>query len=138
MRTIQEYHRNNIGKIIGTDRNTIGNVIGIHINDKFIKDNSIDIILNCSSTFGFTELSVHKIRLPFSDSFEKDTDIELLRSNKKKICNFIKQNILEKNILICCYDGKTISPLLCALYNMHQYVQRRIQLIMSPIDYEPN
>ena len=90
--------------------------VSISINDKFIKDNSIDIILNCSSTFGFTELDLHKIRLPFSDTFEKDTDIELLRSNKKKICNFIKKNILEKNILICCYDGKTISPLLCALY----------------------
>ena len=29
---------------------------------------------------------------------------------------FIKNNILENNILICCCDGKTISPLICALY----------------------
>lgn len=90
--------------------------VSISLNNKFIQDNSIDIILNCSSTFGFTELPLQKIRLPFSDSFEADKDIKLLRDNKKKICDFIKKNILKKNILICCYDGKTISPLLYALY----------------------
>lgn len=90
--------------------------VGIAMNDKFIKDNDISIILNCTTTFEFTSLNVKKIRLPFSDLFDQGKDVQLLKQNKKKLCLFIKNNIFQNNILICCYDGKTISPLICALY----------------------
>jgi len=90
--------------------------VGIAMNDKFIKDNDISIILNCTATFEFTSLNLKKIRLPFSDLFDQSKDVELLKENKTKLCMFIKNNILENNILICCYDGKTISPLICGLY----------------------
>ena len=90
--------------------------VTISLNNKFLKDNGIDIVLNCTSTFGFTDLSIQKIRLPFSDLFDQGKDVEILKQNKKKLCEFIKNNILDKNILICCYDGKTIGPLICSLY----------------------
>ena len=85
--------------------------------EKFIKDNNISIVLNCTQLFGFPNIeSLQKVRLPFSPIRESNTDIELLRNNYKKIVNFISEKIDLNNILICCYDGKSISPFLVALY----------------------
>ena len=56
---------------------------------KFMTDNQIDIILNCTQLFDFPDLDLQKIRLPFSN---------------------------DKNILIVCYDGKSISPFIVYLY----------------------
>ena len=89
---------------------------GILNSKKFMKENSIDIILNCTQIFDFPDLDIQKIRLPFSNDKNSDTDLMLLRQNKDKILSFIDDNITDKNILIVCYDGKSISPFLVALY----------------------
>jgi hypothetical protein len=83
---------------------------------KFMTDNQIDIILNCTQLFDFPDLDIQKIRLPFSNDKNSDTDLMLLRQNKDKILSFIHDNINDKNILIVCYDGKSISPFLVYLY----------------------
>ena len=83
---------------------------------KFMTENSIDIILNCTQIFDFPDLDLQKIRLPFSNDKNSDTDLMLLRQNKDKILSFIHDNINAKNILIVCYDGKSISPFLVFLY----------------------
>ena len=84
---------------------------------KFMEENSIDIILNCTQIFDFPDIKdIQKIRLPFSNDKNSETDLMLLRQNKDKILSFIDSNITEKNILIICYDGKSISPFLVALY----------------------
>jgi len=84
---------------------------------RFMEENSIDIILNCTQIFDFPDIdNLQKIRLPFSNDKNSDTDLMLLRQNKDKILSFIDSNIAEKNILIVCYDGKSISPFLVALY----------------------
>jgi len=83
---------------------------------KFMIDNQIDIILNCTQLFDFPDLDIQKIRLPFSNDKNSDTDLMLLRQNKNKLLSFINDNINDKNILIVCYDGKSISPFLVYLY----------------------
>ena len=83
---------------------------------QFMDENKIDIILNCTQLFDFPDLDLQKIRLPFSNNKNSDTDLMLLRQNKDKILSFINDNIDTKNILIVCYDGKSISPFLVALY----------------------
>ena len=83
---------------------------------KFMSDNHIDIILNCTQLFDFPDLDIQKIRLPFSNDKNSDTDLMLLRQNKNKILSFIRDNIIDKNILIVCYDGKSISPFIVFLY----------------------
>ena len=83
---------------------------------QFMIDNQIDIILNCTQLFDFPDLDLQKIRLPFSNNKNSDTDLILLRQNKDKILSFIHDNINDKNILIVCYDGKSISPFLVYLY----------------------
>ena len=84
---------------------------------KFIEDNQITIILNCTQIFDFPDIpSIQKIRLPFSNNKNSDTDLSLIRENKTKILKFIHDNIDNHNILICCYDGKSISPFIVALY----------------------
>ena len=83
---------------------------------KFMSDNQIDIILNCTTYFDFPDLDIQKIRLPFSNNIGSDTDLSLLRQNKDKILSFINDNIDNHNILIVCYDGKSISPFIVYLY----------------------
>lgn len=83
---------------------------------KFMSDNQIDIILNCTTYFDFPDLDLQKIRLPFSNNIGSDTDLSLLRQNKDKILSFINDNIDNHNILIVCYDGKSISPFIVYLY----------------------
>lgn len=86
-------------------------------NEKFIKDNNIGIILNCTQMFEFPNIDeLKKIRLPFSPIRESDKDIYLLRENYIKVVDYISENIDLNNILICCYDGKSISPFIVALY----------------------
>ena len=67
---------------------------------KFMTDNHIDIILNCTQLFDFPDLDLQKIRLPFSNDKNSDTDLMLLRQNKNIILSFINDNINDKNILI--------------------------------------
>jgi len=89
----------------------------ILMNDKFLNDNNISIIINCTQMFDFPSIDkIKKIRLPFSPVSESNDDIYLLRENKDKIISFIKNNIDENNILIVCYNGKSISPFIVALY----------------------
>ena len=84
---------------------------------KFMDDNQIGIILNCTTYFDFPDLpTIQKVRLPFSNNKNSDNDLILLRQNKGKILSFINDNIMKTNILIVCYDGKSISPFIVALY----------------------
>jgi len=84
--------------------------------NNFLNDNHISIVINCTQIFDFPEISeIQKVRLPFSNN-NSDTDLVLLRENKTKIIEFIHNNIDDHNILICCYDGKSISPFIVALY----------------------
>ena len=83
---------------------------------KLMTDNQIGIILNCTQLFEFPDLDLQKIRLPFSNDKKSDTDLILLRQNKDKILSFINDNIDNHNILIVCYDGKSISPFIVSLY----------------------
>lgn len=86
-------------------------------NENFIKDNNISIILNCTQMFNFPRMELYKkVRLPFSPVRESDNDIYLIRQNYKKIVSFLTENIDIHNILICCYDGKSISPFIVALF----------------------
>ena len=93
-----------------------GLCIDILQNKNFINDNHISIILNCTEHFDFPLIeNIQKIRLPFS-SMQNSNDLSLLKKNYKKIIEFINNLIDDNNILICCSDGKTISPLIVAIY----------------------
>ena len=86
-------------------------------NEDFFKDNLITIVINCTIDQGFLDLpDLKKIRIPLSPDMDPNRDIYLLKENKEKIISFIHKNIEEENILICCYNGLTISPLIVAIY----------------------
>jgi len=86
-------------------------------NEQFYKDNLINIVINCTLDQSFLDLpDLRKLRIPLSPNMDPNNDIYLLNTNKQKILDFIHSNIEENNILICCYNGLTISPLIVALY----------------------
>ena len=77
---------------------------------------NIDIVINCTIDFGFLDLNVKKIRIPLSNDLNYHTDIKLLNQNLNKILSFINDNYIDHNILICCYDGLTTSPIIVGLF----------------------
>ena len=86
-------------------------------NQKFIKDNNINIILNCTQMFDFPNIpNIKKIRIPFSPIRESNDDFFLILEKKDKILSLISNYIDTTNILICCYNGKSISPFIVALF----------------------
>ena len=92
----------------------IGNIDTMY-NKKFIKDNNITVILNCTTNYKFSDYTgTHNIRIPLSDNIYHN--IETLRCNKDKILTFIDDSLNDNNILLCCYDGKTIGPFIISLY----------------------
>ena len=88
-------------------------------NEEFYNDNLITIAINCTIDQGFLDLpKMKKVRVPLTDRLDPNRDITLLRNNMDKILNFIHEKIEEENIFIYCYNGLTVSALLCALYMM--------------------
>ena len=91
--------------------------IDLLTNQNFLKDNNISIIINCTQMYDFPNIkNIQKIRIPFSPVRESNTDISLLREKKEKLLNIISTYNDTNNILICCYNGKSISPFIVALY----------------------
>lgn len=84
--------------------------------NNFLKDNNISILINCTLNYGFPDINVKKLRIPLSNNLTPSEDIQLLKKNKDKIIDYIYDNIPTSNILIYCYDGLIISPLIVSLF----------------------
>ena len=98
-------------------------ISGIWISDingsfdnNFLKDNNITILINCTLKYGFPDINVKKLRIPLSDNLTPSEDLFLLKKNKNKIIEYIYEHIDFSNILIYCYDGLLISPLIVSLF----------------------
>ena len=84
-------------------------------NDIYNKYN-INIVINCTIDQKFINLeNIKKVRIPLSFDMNQ-TDNKLLINNLETMLEYLKNNILDNVILICCYDGIRISPLIVALF----------------------
>jgi protein-tyrosine phosphatase len=89
--------------------------IDIMYNKKFIEDNQIKLIINCTIDYKFSEhVGVQNVRIPLPNNLYNSLD--MIRQNKDKIMSFIDSNLENHHILICCLDGTTISPFIISLY----------------------
>ena len=84
--------------------------------NNFLKDNNISILINCTLNYGFPDINIKKLRIPLSNNLTPSEDLFLLKKNKDKIIEYIFENIDFSNILIYCYDGLLISPLIVSLF----------------------
>ena len=84
--------------------------------NNFLKDNNITILINCTLNYGFPDINVKKLRIPLSNNLTPSNDLSLLKKNKDKIIDYIYEHIDFSNILIYCYDGLLISPLIVSLF----------------------
>ena len=84
--------------------------------NNFLKDNNISILINCTLNYGFPDINIKKLRIPLSNNLTPSEDLFLLKKNKDKIIEYIFDNIDFSNILIYCYDGLLISPLIVSLF----------------------
>ena len=86
-------------------------------NEDFYNDNLITTVINCTIDQGFLDLpNLKKVRVPVTDRLDPNRDITLLKNYIDKVINFIHERIEEENIFIYCYNGLTVSALLCALF----------------------
>jgi len=69
--------------------------------------------VNCTTGVDFPTIDVQKVRIPLSERLEND--IHLLKINKDKIIDLLYNALDTHNILVCCYDGKNISPFIISL-----------------------
>lgn len=84
---------------------------------KFLEENDIKIIINFTIDIGFPENSeIQNVRIPVSEQLKCSSDVMKLNTYLKDLLIFIKNNTDKNNILLCCYDGKGVSPLVLALY----------------------
>lgn len=91
--------------------------VDIMYSQRFLKDNLIEIIINCTYDYVFTDVeNISKIRIPVSEQLKKDGDFHKLNDSLSRILHYIHENTCDKNILISCYDGKNVSALIVALY----------------------
>ena len=89
--------------------------IDIMYNKKFIEDNQIKLIINCTIDYKFSDhKGVQNVRIPLPNNLYNS--IDTLMQNKDKILNFIDSNLENNHILICCVDGINISPFIASLY----------------------
>jgi len=87
------------------------------LNINFIKDNMIKTLINCTTTYGFIDkVETNKLRIPITYNLSPEKDQLFIINNKEKILNYIFKNLEENNILIFCYDGLNISPLIVSLF----------------------
>ena len=86
----------------------------------FLKDNHISIMINCTLNYGFPDLNLKKLRIPLSNNLTPGEDLVLLNKNKEKILDYIQENIELSNILVYCYDGILISPLIIAIFLIYK------------------
>lgn len=96
--------------------------IGSHkdaLNNKFIKNNHIQVIINCTKTIPFSKLqNIKKIRIPVNDSL-KDEDIELLYQYFDKTNKILNQTFSSLTpVLVHCYAGKQRSATVIAAFIM--------------------
>ena len=93
----------------------IGDIDMIY-NKKFLEDNQIKVIINCTYEHPFSENTkdIQNIRIPLPNNIYNC--IDTLRQNKDKILEFINSQLEFNHILICCLDGTCISPFIISLY----------------------
>ena len=98
-------------------------------NEEFYNDNLITTVINCTIDQSFLDLpNLKKVRIPVTDRLDPNRDITLLRNNIDKVINFIHEKIEEENIFIYCYNGLTVSALLCALY----MIKKAFNIMVNP------
>ena len=89
--------------------------IDIMYNKKFLQDNQIQVIINCTCHYKFTDLpSIQNVRLPLSDNLYNS--IDTIKQNKDRILQFIDSQLESNNVLVCCQAGTYISPFIISLY----------------------
>ena len=117
--------------------------VDIMYSNKFLEDNFITIIINCTVTRKFPDNSnTQNIRIPLTNNLYQS--IHVLKQNKQKILSFIDRAIETDNILIICEDGIIASPFIISLYlvnyggidvgNIRSIIQSKNQAISMDFD----
>lgn len=88
------------------------------LDNNFLQNKNIKMILNCTKDLPFTDLDIKKIRIPIEDNRSNESN-EILLEKFNEYYDLIDNN-LNNGILIHCYAGCQRSATLVALYLMRK------------------
>lgn len=95
----------------------LGNIICSR-NSKFILDNSINVVVNCSKDIPFSSKNTKNYRIAVDDNL-KETEINIFFEYLDKIIPIIHEHLLNNDvILVHCYAGKQRSASIISAYLM--------------------
>lgn len=91
------------------------------IDDSVLKENKIEVIINCTKKQRRTKKDVKYYQIPVNDP-PSQFDIEYICSNYSNIMRYMDQHVTEgKNILVHCEKGIQRSPTIVAMYLIWKY-----------------
>jgi len=96
----------------------------------FLKDNNIQVIINCTIDLDFTEENLIKIRIPLEDDEQEILYFERLMPMGAELIN----NFSNKNILVHCFAGMNRSATIIAAYLINyknMYYKEAIKFILE-------
>ena len=99
--------------------------IDIMYNKKFIEDNQIKLIINCTIDYKFSEyLGVQNVRIPLTNNLYNS--IDMIKQNKDKILNFIDSNL--ENLYLVKYGEIDKSEIKKIIQSKNQVVSMDFDL----------
>lgn len=91
------------------------------MSEKFIRDNNIQVIINCTKDVPMKFSGITYFQIPIDDSL-KEEDIDKMTRILPIVVEFIKRSVeTKKNILVHCYQGAQRSAGVVTAYIMNKY-----------------
>jgi dual specificity MAP kinase phosphatase len=99
---------------------------------KFLEENNINIIVNCSKTIrNYYEEQYEYYRVKVNDRLDPNDVIEMKNQIDNVVCYIYSNHLMGKNILIHCRKGKQRSAIVLAVFLTMIYSDKSIFEIME-------
>jgi protein tyrosine/serine phosphatase len=110
-------------------------------NGKFLKDNNIQCVFNCTKDLPFSSIVKRKYRVPVDDNLERE-EIRNMELWSYEIVYKLTRELKQGNVLVHCYAGMQRSAAVVAMYliaNHNMKKENAISFIKRkrPIAFRP-
>jgi protein tyrosine phosphatase len=112
------------------------------MNEKFLRDNSISCVFNCTKDLPFSSLAKRKYRVPVDDNLEHQ-EIRNMELWSYEIVYKLTKELKQGSVLVHCYAGMQRSAAVVAMYLIANYNMKKDNAIAfirrkRPIAFRPS
>jgi len=111
------------------------------IDEKFLRDNNINSVFNCTKDLPFSSFPKRKYRVPVDDNLENQ-EIRNMELWSYEIVYKLTKELKQGNVLVHCYAGMQRSAAVVAMYLIANYNMKKDNAIsfikrQRPIAFRP-